>query len=247
MTKSPETSLYAALAAAQAEMANASLDGNNPHFKSRYATLASVRDIVIPALSKHGIAVTQVMDISDTGHPVLRTTLWKGDDHIDSIFPVTCDLSKPQSIGSYITYARRYSLSAIACVGAADHEDDDGNAAEEDANNKRRSDTTMPSPFGSRTAAQANARAQMVKHRETADRLLKQISNCHTLDELDIEVKAVGFRQDLNELQRANEALASEVIDAGKKRRAVLTEASNDANFPVGATAVSNGHDTAGV
>jgi len=243
MTKTNDTSLYAALAAAQAEMANATLDGSNPHFKSRYATLASVRDIVIPALAKHGIAVTQVMDVLD-GTPVLRTTLWKGDDHIDSIFPVTCDLSKPQAIGSYITYARRYSLSAIACVGAADHEDDDGHAAEDDAKQRGGS---MPSPFGERTKQQAANRAQLVELRATADRLIKQISTCHTNDELDKEVKATGFRQDLNTLQKAAPHLADEVAEAGKKRRAVLTEASNDENFPVGAAAVSNGHDTASV
>ena len=40
-----------ALAAAQAEMSNPSFDSQNPHFKSRFASLASVRNAVVPVLA----------------------------------------------------------------------------------------------------------------------------------------------------------------------------------------------------
>ena len=54
--------LAEALAAAQGEMKNAPLNKVNPHFKSKFADLASIRDASTPALSKHGIAVTQTFE-----------------------------------------------------------------------------------------------------------------------------------------------------------------------------------------
>ena len=47
--------LAAALAAAQGEMQNAAMSAENPHFKSRYADLAAIRNATIPALSKNGL------------------------------------------------------------------------------------------------------------------------------------------------------------------------------------------------
>ena len=57
--KAVHSTLFQALAAAQAEMGPALKDSVNPAFKSRYADLASVMAACIPALSAHGIAVLQ--------------------------------------------------------------------------------------------------------------------------------------------------------------------------------------------
>ena len=54
-TKKTHETLASALAAAQGEMSNASKNAKNPHFKSTYADLASMRDAVIPVLSAHGL------------------------------------------------------------------------------------------------------------------------------------------------------------------------------------------------
>jgi hypothetical protein len=58
----------------------------------------------------------------------------------------------PQSVGSALTYARRYSLSAI--LGVASEEDDDANAATQPTTDKPKqvSDTTSPA-----TLPQTNA------------------------------------------------------------------------------------------
>jgi hypothetical protein len=58
-TKPNHKGLYAALAAAQADMGPALKDSTNPAFKSKYADLASVMAACMPALSAHGIAVLQ--------------------------------------------------------------------------------------------------------------------------------------------------------------------------------------------
>lgn len=117
--------LATALAAAQAEMKNATLNKVNPHFKSKYADLAQIRDAVTPALAKHGIAVAQGTDTTDGGIVVVTRLLHKSGQWMESRFPISYD--KPQAMGSAYTYARRYSLSAMCAISA--DEDDDANAA----------------------------------------------------------------------------------------------------------------------
>ena len=46
-----------ALSAAQAELTDPPKDSVNPHFKSRYADLATVLKTVRPVLARHGIAL----------------------------------------------------------------------------------------------------------------------------------------------------------------------------------------------
>lgn len=215
------TTLSEALAKAQAEMANAKLDAINPHFRSKYATLASVRDAVIPALAKNGIACTQTM-IAEPGMTVLRTSLMKGDEAIHSDFPIMVDLSNPQKVGSYLTYARRYSLAAIGCISA--DEDDDGNAA-----------TPQKGSATATTAAPAQMKRMPAEQaEEAAKRLVSQIRTTTTHEELDKETRAAGFKRDLNELSTQWPEYAKRVTDEGKAHRQKLVEASNKENFPVG-------------
>jgi hypothetical protein len=117
--------LATALAKAQAEMKNAKLNKVNPHFKSRYADLAEIRDTVTPSLSKNGIAVVHGMDAAESGIHVVTRLIHSSGQWIESRFPIAYD--KPQTMGSAITYGRRYNLSAIANISADD--DDDANAA----------------------------------------------------------------------------------------------------------------------
>lgn len=121
--------LATALAAAQAEMKNATLNKVNPHFKSKYADLAMIRDTVTPALTKNGIAVVQGTDTEDNTIVVFTRLIHKSGQWIESRFPIPYD--KPQTMGSGITYGRRYTLSAVTNIAA--DEDDDGNAANDKA------------------------------------------------------------------------------------------------------------------
>jgi hypothetical protein len=120
--------LVSALAKAQSEMENAALNSVNPHFKSKYADLAAIRDAVVPALSKHGIAVVQLYQVMEFG-PVIVTRLMKGKESIDSVCPIAIGATyKAQDFGSASTYAKRYGLAAICCIAA--EEDDDANTAQ---------------------------------------------------------------------------------------------------------------------
>ena len=114
--------LAAALAKAQGMMENAVMNRVNPHFKSKYADLAAIFDAARKPLSANGLAIVQTI-----GDGVLHTRLlhtsgqWIASEHP---LPMT---GRPQEIGSALTYARRYSLSAL--IGIAADEDDDANAA----------------------------------------------------------------------------------------------------------------------
>ena len=119
--------LAAALAKAQGAMVAAQLDRENPFYKSKYATLASIWEAIRKPLSDNELAVTQVT-YPDDGRLILETTLLHSSGEWVSaqliVKPVKDD---PQGIGSAISYARRYGLSAI--VGAVSDEDDDGTEA----------------------------------------------------------------------------------------------------------------------
>jgi hypothetical protein len=119
--------LSAALAAAQGVMKAAAFNRINPHFKNRYADLASVLEAIRDPFAKNGLSITQTTHLMNGADFVLRTTLRHASGQwVASEYPLPRN-AKPQELGSALTYARRYTLSAIA--GTAGEEDDDGQAA----------------------------------------------------------------------------------------------------------------------
>jgi hypothetical protein len=127
MTDAKHKGLYAALAAAQAEMGPALKDSTNPAFKSKYADLASVMAACMPALSKHGIAVLQPA-FDDDGGRYVKTIFVHGDsgESTECRVPLIVAKNDMQGYGSAVTYARRYGLMGMAGIAP---EDDDGAAA----------------------------------------------------------------------------------------------------------------------
>jgi len=119
--------VYMALAAAQAEMEQAKKSSVNPHFKSKYADLASVVDAVRPALNKHGLAFFHVPKETELGRSV-ETVLVHGESETSIVAGVPIILSKNDMQGykSAVTYAKRIGLESVTGIAP---EDDDGNAA----------------------------------------------------------------------------------------------------------------------
>lgn len=119
--------LASALAKAQADIKSAAKDGENPHFRSKYATLSSIWDAIREPLSKNGLSVTQVTAETEAG-PLLETCLLHTSGQwLQSEMLLRPSKNDVQGFGSALTYARRYCLAAI--VGVAPDDDDDGNAA----------------------------------------------------------------------------------------------------------------------
>jgi hypothetical protein len=118
-----------ALCKAQAEMKPAPKDATNPHFKSRYADLASIWEAVREPLTKHGLSVIQSVMHTDNGIAVQTQLNHQSGEWLRmDPCPIPVDKSTAQSAGSAITYGKRYSLSAA--VGIVADDDDDGNSAQ---------------------------------------------------------------------------------------------------------------------
>ena len=116
-----------ALLKAQKEMGNAKKTGTNPHFKSKFADLNSVRDAVLPILNDNGIIVLQPMITVDGKEYINTRLLHESGETIESNTLILCKAQNdPQAYGSGITYARRYGLQSLVCIGA---EDDDAEKA----------------------------------------------------------------------------------------------------------------------
>jgi hypothetical protein len=108
-------------------MQNPRFDKTNPGFRSKYASLAAVRDAVIPILARHGIAVVQNLTTTDGGICCTTMLLHKSGQSLISSLPMPAAKFDAQGLGSAATYARRYSLMAVA--GVVGDVDDDGNQA----------------------------------------------------------------------------------------------------------------------
>lgn len=119
--------LNTALAKAQGELFAAKKDSINPHFKSKYADLASVWEACREALSSNGLSVTQMPAEFQNNIMTLVTRLsHSSGEWLEQT--MTCPVGKPdpQGIGSCLTYMRRYALAAVVGVY---QDDDDANSA----------------------------------------------------------------------------------------------------------------------
>lgn len=130
------SNLSPALLAAQREMGHPKRNAKNPHLRNQFADLPCVIDTVKEVLNKHDIVVVQSVHGSGEAsvpYAGVKTRLIHGpsgewiEDSIDQAVDAPKGMNVSQAIGSAITYLRRYSLSAMACV--ASEPDDDGNEA----------------------------------------------------------------------------------------------------------------------
>lgn len=119
--------LAPALVQVQTHAGPALKDSNNPAFRSKYADLASCWEAVREPLAKAGIVVLQEATLSDAGVSVTTRLLHASGQWMQTE-PLTIPLAKrdAHTVGSGITYGKRYSLSAALGIVA---DDDDGNAA----------------------------------------------------------------------------------------------------------------------
>lgn len=150
LTTSETTSkLDAAIAKAQAAMQNASKDATNVAYQrpgqgaSKYATLASVLDVVRPAFAGVGVSFTQWPE-TDGAHVSVVTRLAHDGEWMQGVVKAKAGGDDPQKVGSAITYLRRYG--AMAAAGIAPDDDDDGNAASKQPEQRREPRTKKETP-----------------------------------------------------------------------------------------------------
>lgn len=138
--------LYTALAKAQSEIEFAAADKNNPFFKSKYADMASVMRVAREPLTKNGLSVIQRVLTNSINQMYLLTRLCHASGQwIEGKMLINPAKGDIQSIGSYMTYVKRYSWSAIVGVTVGEEDkkdDDDGEAAMNRKENKPTEDET---------------------------------------------------------------------------------------------------------
>lgn len=127
---------------AQMEFAPALKTSLNPHFKTRYVSLAGCVEAVIDALNKNGIAMMQTTCPSELGVDVETLFIHESGETLKGgrLF-VPASKNDAQGFGSALTYARRYSLMATCGIAP---EDDDGNAAAKNNDAKPKPETPKP-------------------------------------------------------------------------------------------------------
>lgn len=123
------TEFSKAFAKTQQEMKQPLKDANNPFFKSKYVPLENVVEAITESASKNGISFTQFPSSDEAGNVTVGTLVMHSSGEWIEYDPIKMKPVKndPQSIGSAITYAKRYALSAI--FGITSDQDDDGNEA----------------------------------------------------------------------------------------------------------------------
>jgi hypothetical protein len=107
-------------------MSAAKKDSVNPHFKSRYADLASVWEACREPLTNNDLAIVQLPGKDEGGYYVETVLTHSSGEFLSSKLHIVPTKDDPQGLGSAITYARRYGLAAIAGIAP---DDDDAEAA----------------------------------------------------------------------------------------------------------------------
>ena len=133
MEKTDINELATALSKFQGAIKSVKKNEENPFFKSNYADLAGLWDAIRKPLSDNGLSVIQVPDglACNDGRMALTTLLTHtSGQYISGTCLINLTKTDPQSIGSALTYYRRYALSAILGL-STDDEDDDGEKAME--------------------------------------------------------------------------------------------------------------------
>lgn len=151
-------------------------DADNPHFRSRYASLASVMELVAPACHEHKLALVQPLLERENGLYIVTQLIHESGQCVEFLpFPVKLERATAQGLGSAITYARRYSLLNV--FGLAP-DDDDGNAA----SNVQYQPQQQPDPL-QQAAREGAARHEAPKRRITKkqrDQLQKLVDQTKT-------------------------------------------------------------------
>lgn len=106
-------------------MGHAKRNAYNPFTKKNYADLASCIDAAKGPMKENGLSIVQTIEQGEDGKQYVRTTLMHtSGEFMESMYLISSERKDPQSVGSAITYARRYSYAALIGIANVDEEDD---------------------------------------------------------------------------------------------------------------------------
>ena len=126
--------LATALCKAQASMGGAVRGTGNPFFKSKYADLSDVMQVVKEPFAANGLSYVQFPVSTESSVGVATRLMHTSGQWLEQEFLLPMVKRDPQAGGSCITYARRYGLAAMAGIPQVD---DDAESAMVRGDNKR--------------------------------------------------------------------------------------------------------------
>lgn len=107
---------------------------NGGTYSYKFADLTDCYAAALPVLSKNGLSVTHTMNYCDEGGIALHTRLLHSSgQELHSVLPLP-NYDNPQSLGSLLTYFKRYAFCAI--IGLSSEEDDDAQSVVNQAPSK---------------------------------------------------------------------------------------------------------------
>lgn len=97
---------------------------SNPFFKSKYASLANILDVIAKPLNESKLVILQ---FPTEQYKLTTRLLHESGEWFEDTYEMQPTKHTPQDAGSVITYQRRYAIGAILNLNI--DEDDDGNKA----------------------------------------------------------------------------------------------------------------------
>ena len=212
------TAALAAYSKAWASVRNPELDGVNPHFRNRYATLVSTLNAVRAACAGQGLAYMQAVERDDTGATLASYIVDSEGTAVELSRYRLAEGRTPQEFGSALTYTKRQQ--AQADWGITGEEDDDGEAASAPRRDSREKAT--------RPATRATLDKLGTRVAEFAEKAGKDVSEAYTAICESKAVKATGYDggPDMTERQAlAALGIAEAWVRKVEERRAAALDA----------------------
>lgn len=217
-----------ALTKASSEFDEVKKTTENPYFRSHYADLAALIGATRKALSKHGLAIVQLPQVSENRASVTTLLTHISNEWISTVLALPATKQDAQGLGSAITYARRYAYQSI--LNIAGEEDDDGNAAVGKTQSERGAKSTdegegLINPVQLR-AFNSSCKQGGRTESQVADYLrLLGLNNIEQLPKAEF-TKAINWALNKKEANLEGELRRS--VDAKQKRNGRSLEVTND-------------------
>lgn len=146
-----------AIAAFHSEVGKIAKKSENPFFKNKYAALPDILSAIAEPLKNAGLIILQMPKHTEKGNTLETVLMHTSGEWISEEYMMNPVKNDPQSMGSAITYARRYAIGAVLNLNI--DIDDDGNKASEPV----RQEAPKPAPRQELTPRQINAWTKVVE------------------------------------------------------------------------------------
>jgi len=119
-----------ALSQSQQDFLPLKKSGHNPHYKSKYSTLSDIFESCMPSLKKRNLSIHSCLCRINTKNFFVQTIIHTESGQFLSSSADMGTYEAIQTVGSKITYLRRYLLQPMLNLEGDIETDDDGNAGQ---------------------------------------------------------------------------------------------------------------------